>query len=61
MELNGVVYEGSGCAINATTGTPVWNLPTSNHISVTADATGGRRIFTGSVGVHRVGGRRSGP
>jgi outer membrane protein assembly factor BamB len=46
MVLDGIVYEGSGCAINATTGTPVWNL-TSNRVSLTADATGGRRIFTG--------------
>jgi outer membrane protein assembly factor BamB len=46
MVLRGVVYEGAGCALNATTGTPVWNLPT-NRVSLTNDATAGSRIFTG--------------
>jgi outer membrane protein assembly factor BamB len=46
MVLHGVVYEGAGCAVNATTGAPVWNIPT-NLVSLTNDATGGSRVFTG--------------
>ncbi len=47
MVLHGVVYEGATCAINATTGTPVWNLPAFGRASLTNDATGGSRVFTG--------------
>jgi outer membrane protein assembly factor BamB len=46
MVLHGVVYDGAGCALDATTGTPVWNIPTS-RVSITNDATAGTRIFAG--------------
>ena len=46
MVLRGVVYEGAGCAVNATSGTPIWNLP-AGRVSFTNDATAGSRIFTG--------------
>lgn len=45
MVLDGVVYEGASCALDAVTGVPVW--PTTTHLSVTSDATGGSRVFTG--------------
>lgn len=45
MVLKGVVYDG-GCAFDTATGDPVWTFP-SSRLSVTADATGGQRIFTG--------------
>jgi outer membrane protein assembly factor BamB len=45
MVLNGVVYDGASCAIDALTGVPV--RPNTSLLSVTSDATGGVRMFTG--------------
>jgi outer membrane protein assembly factor BamB len=45
MVLDGVVYDGANCAIDAISGTPVW--PNTSRLSVTSDATGGSRVFTG--------------
>lgn len=45
MVLSGVVYDGASCAIDAVSGAPVW--PNTSLLSVTSDATGGSRVFTG--------------
>jgi outer membrane protein assembly factor BamB len=46
MVLRGVVYDGAGCAIDAITGTAIWNI-SANRLSLTNDATGGSRVFAG--------------
>jgi outer membrane protein assembly factor BamB len=46
MVLNGVVFDGAGCALDAVSGTSVWSGPVG-QLNETTDATGGSQVFAG--------------